>query len=86
MPNNAVFELIEEIDFTTFPGILYQHKEDAWKNLGYIIDKFIEVHTDVNITGFEIDQKQSTVCIKYDDKRTSATHYRYYAIRTRIVH
>lgn len=86
MADKFVFELIEEIDFSTSTGVLYWRKEDAWKRICYIVDKFIEIHKDIDITRLEIDYKRFTVWLKFIDKKTGTTHYRSYEIYTRSVY
>ena len=86
MSNNIIFEVIEELNFTKLSGILYWRREDAWKSIEDKSNGFIDRHSDIVITGFEIDQERSTVCIEFVDKETKELHYLYYEIRPRIVH
>ena len=89
MSKRIVFEVIEQIDLTKASAKLYESKEDAWKNIGYMVDKFVkfvEEHKNaVDITGFEIDPEQSIVCIEYVYKKNHTTQYRFYEIKTRFI-
>jgi hypothetical protein len=82
-----VFEVVEKIDFAEASAVLYKTRRDAWENIGYMVNKFIEDHkTTVDITEFEIDPEQSTVCIEYVYKKSHTTQYRFYEIKARFVH
>ena len=87
MLKRIVFEVIEKIDSTIASAELYGSKEDAWKSIGYMADKFIEEHnTTIDITEFEIDPERFTIGIEYVYKKTHTTQCRFYEIKTRFIH